>query len=241
MVDGAKHRDGLSDDLADRDAAVRLPVFHLLPDLLAHSQTARQQCKRPATECSGPFRCERSLRSGLPSPPFPKGQSKGAKLQARERGSILSVSSWPGSSRPSTSWQIERKAWMPGSSPGMTSLWDDSSRAENPRFESRPCRAELAARSPLVAEFAGGGWQCAEVRRRYRFRFAVESAALRSWPAALPPPERGRAGEGVRRSARGSSELRNPNPVAEIPLNPQMNLHRAGCPWSMIQFSLMET
>src|SRR6516164_696531 len=50
--------------------------------------------------------------------------------------------------------EIERKAWMPESSPGMTSLWDDSSRAENPRFESRPCRAELAARSLLVAEFA---------------------------------------------------------------------------------------
>src|SRR6516165_6544411 len=59
-----------------------------------------------------------------------KAQSKGAKLQARERGSILSASSWPGSSRPSTSWQIERKAWMPGSSPGMTNLWDDSRRAE---------------------------------------------------------------------------------------------------------------
>jgi hypothetical protein len=37
------------------------------------------------------------------------------------RGSILSTSSWPGASRPSTSWQIERKAWMPGSRPGMTS------------------------------------------------------------------------------------------------------------------------
>jgi hypothetical protein len=43
---------------------------------------------------------------------------------------------------------------MPGSSPGMTSLWDDSSRAENPRLVSPPCPAELAARSPLVAEFA---------------------------------------------------------------------------------------
>src|SRR6516225_3710256 len=93
-----------------------------------------------------------------------KAQSKGAKLQARERGSILSASSWPGSSRPSTSWQIERKAWMPGSSPGMTSLRDNSSRAENPRLTLR----ELAARL---------------VFRRYRTRFNRSGSAL-------PPPEK---------------------------------------------------
>jgi hypothetical protein len=53
-----------------------------------------------------------------------KLQRRGAHLrgqgqfQARGRGSILSASSWPGLSRPFTSWQIERKAWMTGSKPG---------------------------------------------------------------------------------------------------------------------------
>ena len=69
---------------------------------------------------------------------------------------------------------------MPGSSPGMTSLWDDSSRAENPRFESRPCRAELAARSPLVAEFAS---TAAEV-----------CAPSPEAPSPCKAPERGRSG-----------------------------------------------
>ena len=153
-------------------------------------------------------------------------------------GGVLSASSWPGLSRPSTSWQIERKAWMPGSSPGMTSLWDDSSRAENPRFESWPCRAELAARSPLVAELAGGGWQCAEVRGRYRFRFAVESAALRSWSAALPPPERGRAGEGVRRSCAWEFEIEEPKPGFINSTESQIESPPGGLPLVYYQFFL---
>src|SRR6478752_8592619 len=35
------------------------------------------------------------------------------------RGRINYLPSWPGLSRPSTSW-LQRKSWMPGSSPGMT-------------------------------------------------------------------------------------------------------------------------
>src|ERR1700759_5863715 len=52
MVDGAQHRDGLGADLADRDDALRLPLFLLRLDLLIASEASQSEgprCRR------GPF------------------------------------------------------------------------------------------------------------------------------------------------------------------------------------------
>src|SRR4029077_2016511 len=59
----------------------------------------------------------------------PASRHGSARLAAREhrgarqalRGSLLSLeASWPGPSRPSTSWVNKRKSWMPGTRPGVT-------------------------------------------------------------------------------------------------------------------------
>src|SRR6516225_2300214 len=98
-----------------------------------------------------------------------KAQSKGAKLQARARGSILSASSWPGSSRPSTSWQIERKAWMPGSSPGMTSLWATQA-APKIRGQGVKARGEGSKLRARVPNFRRGSGAASFPHRHGRAR-----------------------------------------------------------------------
>ena len=50
------------------------------------------------------------------------------------------------------------------------------------------------------------------VRSIVGFCFRVESAALCSWSAALPPPKRGRAGDGVRSSCAWEFEIEEPKP-----------------------------
>src|SRR5712691_11206729 len=66
------------------------------------------------------------------------------------------VSSWPGSSRPSTSCFFA-KTWMPGTGPGMTN-WKDHAPAKNGNLRSIPvARRDIARKPRALVEKAVNG------------------------------------------------------------------------------------
>src|SRR5689334_23116060 len=78
---------------------------------------------------------------------LPRSLADRAIADLSETRTGRSPTSWPGLSRPSTTFLAARRTWMPGTSPGMTSLWR-AQRPEKSALQNRN-RARPSGRSAL--------------------------------------------------------------------------------------------